>query len=525
MSARPERLLRHIRRLVRGPDPEFGTNCTSDAALLQCFVEQRDEEAFAALLARHAPMVLGVCGRMLGNRHDAEDAAQAVFLVLARRASTIRPPHRLASWLYGVARHVAWKSLRTDARRRRRQLGDSRNAIRPEPPDPLDELSGRELLAVLDEELDRLPEAYRLAVLLCGVEGLSQEEAARRLGWTPGSVRGRLERGRARLHARLLRRGLSLSAVLGAAEVGRASAAALPAALGLPTVRAAVAFTGGAGSAVPEISSEVLALAHKGLQAMYLWKWKVALVLLVVSGVTGPGVAWLTRGPGATRPAVAAAEPGKEPPAAKSRAEAIDKARTALQKITEQAREEDMALTERVVRARQRQVELEEQLREAEAQKSSPDAPNPTELRLRTEEMQLREEIAVQKERVVAENEPTIKRSEAKLEQVRQRLRRFEAERKDERAARVHRLIQLRQEMVRLEEDIRLLERERALRRDEADRRRDAAAERVRQLEGIGPAVKEQRPLRSVERKLDALQREVSELRREIQRLQRDKKP
>jgi RNA polymerase sigma factor (sigma-70 family) len=519
MSARPERLLRHIRRLVRAPDPEFAADRTSDAALLQRFVQQRDDEAFAALLARHAPMVLGVCRRMLTNRHDAEDAAQAVFLVLARRASTIRPPHRLANWLYGVARHVAWKSRRTNARRRRRELGESGQAVRREPPDPLEELSGRELLAVLDEELERLPEPYRLAVLLCGVEGLSQEEAARRLGWTPGSVKARLERGRARLHTQLLRRGLSLSAVLGAAEVGRAGAPALPGVLGLPTLRAAVAFTAGTGSAVPGVSPEVLALAQKGLQAMYLSKWKVALILLFASGVTGPGVAWLTRGPGVARQAATAAEPRREPPPAEAR-EALDQARLLLDKIAEQAKADDLELTDRIVKARERQVDLEEELRAAETQRPPTDEHNAEESDLRKQQSRIEEAL-----RHAARDQPTVKTWERQLDQVRESLRRLELLRKGEQKEWTARRIKLRKEMVRLEEEIRLLERERAIRRDEADRRRDSAAERVRQLEGIGPAANEERPLRSVERKLDALQRELSELRREIQRLQRDKKP
>jgi RNA polymerase sigma factor (sigma-70 family) len=524
MPVRPERLLRHIRCLVRGPELDRGTDCSTDVALLKRFVQQRDEQAFAALLARHGPMVLGVCRRVLGNQHDAEDAAQATFLVLARRASTIRPPDRLASWLYGVARHLALKSRRTDARRRRRE---SVPVCRPQPPDPLDELSGRELLAVLDEELARLPEVNRLAVLLCGVEGLSQEEAARRLGWTTGSVKGRLERGRARLHARLLRRGLTLSAVFGAVEVARAGAAAeLPAALGLPTLRAAVAFTAEAGSAVPGTSPEVLALAQKGLQAMYLAKWKTVVVVLAVAGLTGPGVAWLTRGPGSTRQAVTAAEPNGEPPPADVR-EALDRAQKLLAEATEAAKVLDQNLTRQIVRAREQQLDLEEALREAERERAAPIEIDPAEFGLRDEERQLKQKITLFKEKATPKEAAIIKTMEERLAEVQQRLKKFEARRKEEREIRIQRLLKLRKEMLRLEEEeIRLLERERAMRREEADRLREAAAERVRQLEGFGPpAGGEERSLRSLERKVDALQREVAELRREVQRLQRDKKP
>src|SRR5262249_45700500 len=129
-------------------------------------------------------------------------------------------PDRLAAWLHVTARQLALKSLRATVRRRQRETrGASMNPAASA--DPLDELSAREMLQVLDEELRRLPEVYRLPLLLCCLEGRTQEEAARLLSWTPGSVKGRLERGRERLHARLVRRGLSLSAALLAVEASR----------------------------------------------------------------------------------------------------------------------------------------------------------------------------------------------------------------------------------------------------------------------------------------------------------------
>jgi RNA polymerase sigma factor (sigma-70 family) len=249
-----------------------------DADLLGRFARLRDEGAFAALLARHGPMVLGVCRRVLGDAHAAEDAFQATFLVLARKAASLRRPAALAGWLYGVATRVARKA-RVAGSRRPSSLGEA-----PEPtdllPDPLDRLTARELLAVLEEEVQRLPQGQRLAVALCCLEGLSQEEAAQRLGCSAGAVKGRLERGRQRLHERLRRRGLTLSASLAAASAARPAASAVVPAL----ARAAVLF--GAGEAVPAgaVSAGAVALAEGTVRAMTLSRTKIVAGLLLALG-------------------------------------------------------------------------------------------------------------------------------------------------------------------------------------------------------------------------------------------------
>jgi RNA polymerase sigma factor (sigma-70 family) len=215
MSSPNGPLLSHLRALA------WRAAGYPDAVLLDRFLRGRDEDAFATLMARHGPMVLGVCRRVLRDPHAAEDAFQAAFLVLARRASSIRPAASLAAWLHGVSRRVAWKALRAEERRRRRER---RSRPTAPPADPLDELTARELFLLLDQEVARLPEAYRLPVILCCLEGRTQEEAAALLGWTPGSVRGRLERGRRLLRGALARRGLSLPAVLVAAELSGGAA-------------------------------------------------------------------------------------------------------------------------------------------------------------------------------------------------------------------------------------------------------------------------------------------------------------
>jgi RNA polymerase sigma factor (sigma-70 family) len=183
----------------------------TDADLLRTYAIDRDADAFRALVARHGPLVLGVCRRILKDAHAAEDAFQATFLVLARRAGSVRRPEALAAWLFGVARRVALKARTSEHRRTKREsqpIEQSRHSQ-----EPGEELAARELLAALDADLLQLPSAYRVPLVLCYWQGLTQAEAARRLGWSAGAVKGRLERGRARLAERLRARGFAASDV------------------------------------------------------------------------------------------------------------------------------------------------------------------------------------------------------------------------------------------------------------------------------------------------------------------------
>ena len=243
-------LLNHLHRLM----PTEG----ADADWLARFIANRDEAAFAHLVGRHGPMVLRLCRRLVGDAHLAEDCFQATFLALARQAASIRRPDTLAAWLYGTAFRVAAKARAVQ--RRRATLGsDAVAECSDRRPDALDRLTGRELMLAFETELQRLPESYRLPIVLCCLEGLSLEEAAGRLGWTAGSVKGRLERGRARLHARLMRRGLTLALGLGAIEAARGLAAdSLTPCLANSTLRAALTFA--RGSTTP-ISAEAVRLA------------------------------------------------------------------------------------------------------------------------------------------------------------------------------------------------------------------------------------------------------------------------
>jgi RNA polymerase sigma factor (sigma-70 family) len=299
----------HLLRLASAPPigPEH------DRQLLERFAQRREEAAFAALLDRYGAMVLRVCRRILHDAHEAEDAFQATFLILARKAGAIRRHQSLGSWLYRVAYHVAIRARAGSVRREELLAHVPHRAT----VDPLAEVSGRELLQVLDEELQRLPEKYRAPLLLCYLEGHTQDEAARLLGWSPQVLRGRLERGRAVLRQRLLRRGFGLSAVLAGTLLEQASApATVPGMLIAQTLRAVLASPRDPTMAV---SAYVAALAESGIHALGVAKLKlvVSLVLMLAVLVAGLGAGLSSlRAPQPETPA--AAHPAAPPAQAKN---------------------------------------------------------------------------------------------------------------------------------------------------------------------------------------------------------------
>jgi RNA polymerase sigma factor (sigma-70 family) len=268
-----DRLCRQLRTLMAAEN-----SAVSDRELLERFCLRRDEAAFEALVLRHGPMVLRVCRGALGDDHLAEDAFQATFLVLVRKAAAVRKAASAASWLYKVAYRVALRARASDARRRRLEA----QAPRPEAAPPDDPL-WRDVRAVLDEELQRLPEKYQAPLVLCCLEGLARDEAAQRLGWSPGALKGRLERGREALRARLTRRGVALSGALGAALLPEgATRAAVPVALTEATVRSAGALAAG-GQAAGVIPPRAGDLARGVARAMTLARLKVVAALLLVT--------------------------------------------------------------------------------------------------------------------------------------------------------------------------------------------------------------------------------------------------
>src|SRR5262245_32193015 len=269
----------------------------ADAALLERFAASNDDAAFTALVERHGAMVLGVCRRALGNLHDAEDACQATFLVLARKAASIRKNTALASWLHGVACRVSAMLKREQARRQRRE-GKAHAAA---PPDAAAEVNWREMQVLLDEELEQLPQRYRTPLILCYLDGKTRDEAAGQLGLSVGSLHGRLERGRALLRQRLVQRGLTLSAALFATALAEGVArGALSPTFVISSTRVAVLFAAGEPLAEGTVAAPVITLTQGVLKSMFLTKVKLGmgavlcaglLVALIGGSFTSPGIA------------------------------------------------------------------------------------------------------------------------------------------------------------------------------------------------------------------------------------------
>jgi RNA polymerase sigma factor (sigma-70 family) len=272
-------LLQHIRRLAA----DGAAPASSDAELLRHFLGERDEAAFTALVQRHGAMVWQVCISALAQREDAEDVFQATFLVLARKAGSVRKQESLASWLHGVALCLARK-VRGRNLRRRSNGGEALDRVAAR---PMEELTWRELRQVLHEELGRLPEKNRLPILLCHLEGRTQDEAARALGWSLGRLRGRLLRGRELLRGRLTRRGLAPSVPLLAAALfpseGEGAAPPEPLVAGLGKSALALARH----ETVP--ATGPLALAERFIRESAL-SWKKVAVALAVALVSLIGV-------------------------------------------------------------------------------------------------------------------------------------------------------------------------------------------------------------------------------------------
>ncbi len=297
-------VLRHLCGLAAAR----GTEGLSDSELLRRFCAGREETAFAALMQRHGRMVWGVCRDVLHHDHDAEDAFQATFLVLARQAGTIRTGEAVAGWLHVTARRIALAARRAATTRR---IHEQRGKSMP-PDKPLPEEALREALGMLDDEVQGLPERQRAVFVLCCLEGKGREEAALQLGWKAGTVASTLARARQRLKRRLALRGVTLTSALCAAGLARQAKAAVPALLAKSTLRAALAYAAGDGAVT--VSATVFALAQ-GVTRTMMKTLKTATALLLTLALAA-GVAALTYQKVAARSAEALPAKGPPPQAA-----------------------------------------------------------------------------------------------------------------------------------------------------------------------------------------------------------------
>ncbi len=256
----------------------------SDQQLLDRFAESGDEAVFAAILDRHGPMLLDLCRRLVGERL-ADDVLQATFLVLARKARSIHRRDSLVNWLYGVAQRLARQARLTEAARRRREQQVATERGQATNSDP----GWDELLRVLDEELQRLPARYRSPLLLCYLEGLTQDEAAKQLGWSLSTLRRQLERGRDLLRARMTHRGATLGAALFAGLLAPSVARAILTA----ELRQATLTTALAGVRGTAVSASILVIANGGMRMTTLTKASIlSALVLALSGVFA-GVGWM----------------------------------------------------------------------------------------------------------------------------------------------------------------------------------------------------------------------------------------
>ena len=272
------KVVRHIHRMASGTHvPE-----QTDRELLDAFALHADEQAFAALVNRHGPLVYRTCRRMLNHEQDAEDAFQAVFLILACNGRTIRKHEALAGWLHGVAYRTAMKAKRTAARRR------SHETATPVRSEAAPGVSWNDVQTVLDQEIQELPKTYRAAFVLCVIEGKTGPQAARELGIPLGTVSSRVTGARKRLQAKLSRRGIELGAVLAALSVAGGASQALPAHL-LQSRLAGDLFATALGTATGSVPKHIVSLAASVSRSLFLTKALVVVGVLFAGLVVGGG--------------------------------------------------------------------------------------------------------------------------------------------------------------------------------------------------------------------------------------------
>jgi RNA polymerase sigma factor (sigma-70 family) len=281
-----QRQLHGVLHYLRNLTHHERANPETDGQLLDRFVAGHDETAFTELMQRHGRLVWSVCRRVLADGHNAEDAFQATFLVLVRKASSVGKRESVRSWLYGVAYRVAVRARQTLRKRSTQELIQDV----PAGPDSSGDPVWLDVWPVLDEEVNRLPEKYRLPMILCYLEGKTSDEAADELGCPRGTIASRLARARERLRARLARRGVTVSAgALASALAQHAGATDVPTALTTSTLETVLTQLGKAGTAAGALATPAVLLAEGVIHAMIVTKLQTVLVLLLALGLLGTG--------------------------------------------------------------------------------------------------------------------------------------------------------------------------------------------------------------------------------------------
>lgn len=271
--------LKHSLQQIIDREGEVLTRSLTDGQLLENFIRDQAEESFSLLVQRHGSMVMGVCRRVLGHVQDAEDAFQATFLILLRKASSIHPRDQVGSWLYGVACRTA---MRAKAQRNQRQFKEGRFSVRPDC--EAREQRQRELREVIDQQLGLLPEKYRLPIVLCDLQGKSHLQASEQLGWAQGTFASRLFRGRQLLAQRLKKQGLVVTTVaLSKLLTQETCASTVPSKLVAATLKGVQSVCSSSSSAC---SSRVVTLVEGVLRTMWIQRTKAVLTIGLTLGLT-----------------------------------------------------------------------------------------------------------------------------------------------------------------------------------------------------------------------------------------------
>lgn len=523
--------LKCLRRAV-APAADSGLG---DAALLERFVADGDAAAFELLVWRHGPMVLGVCRRLLGHEQDSEDAFQATFLTLVRKARGIARREAVGAWIYRVAYRIACRA------RARRPRFEPLVAELPAP-DADDRLG--ELCPLLDEEIDRLPSRYRRPLVLCYLNGKTSREAALELGCPEGTVVSWLSRARQKLRSRLARRGVALPAGAVATLLLQERADAVPTVLVQAIVRVAVPYAAGKSAVGLGISAQAAALTQGALQAMWMTNLKMVTLGLLALGILGSGLGALALRP---RPAAAvgpedavAQSPNKTPAEQKpadrerDRRTEIEKTQQTLDELEATFRDHEARWTEELIEARKAMIDIEARLQLLERKQSTEREREESKRRAlqdieNTLQGDIRRLTASSKERRPArkEDDAVLKRDEEgalkhktdSLEDVGHELRKMEILMEDRDSKRTAELVKARQDKVAAEEQLQLLERRQTAERGKMTARRETVEARQRLLEeperhdDAAP-----RRVADLERKLDRVLRELADLRRELRK-------